>query len=64
MPIYSEVLEVSKEEIRDERFLSRLRRSGVGDVYAKDESKVKEEDDYTGERRKQKGKKDKKNAGK
>ena len=64
VPIYSEVLGISKEEIKDERFLSRLRRSGIGDVCAKDECAVKEEGGGSGKRRQQKGKKDKKNTGK
>lgn len=31
LPLYCDVFGVSKEELRDEKFLSRLRRSGVGE---------------------------------
>lgn len=35
VPIYVSILGIQKEEIKDERFLSRLRRSGLGDALSK-----------------------------
>ncbi|KAL8993051.1 MAG: hypothetical protein Q9169_006631 [Polycauliona sp. 2 TL-2023] len=35
LPIYLEVFKVSKEDLKDEKFLGRLRRSGLGDFMSK-----------------------------
>lgn len=50
IPIYGRVFGIQKEELKNERFLSRLRRSGIGDLKGKETiiSNVKSE----GKRRK------------
>lgn len=52
VPIYGRVFGIQKEELKDERFLSRLRRSGIGDLKSKETtiSNVKSENE--GKRRK------------
>ena len=51
VPIYGRVFEIQKEELKNERFLSRLRRSGIGDLKSKEATKnVKSENE--GKRRK------------
>ena len=52
VPIYGRVFGIQKEELKDERFLSRLRRSGIGDLKGKETtiSNVKSENE--GKRRK------------
>ena len=62
VPIYSEILSISREEIKDERFLSRLRRSGLDDSHAKVEAAAKENEGNSGKRRKRRGKKHSKHA--
>lgn len=36
IPVYTTIFGISKDELKDERFLNRLRRSGVGDVRNKE----------------------------
>ena len=58
IPVYGDVFGISKEELRDERFLSRLRRSGLGDSCAKSEMVEEGKGDKLGNAgRERKGKK-------
>lgn len=54
VPIYGRVFGIQKEELKDERFLSRLRRSGIGDLKGKETtiSNVKSENEGKRQKRK------------
>lgn len=41
VPIYGSVFGIQKEELKDERFLGRLRRSGLGDSRSTEETAAK-----------------------
>ena len=47
VPIYGRVFGIQKEELKNERFLNRLRRSGIGDLKSKEStiSNVKSENE-------------------
>jgi hypothetical protein len=50
--IYGHIFGIQKEQLKDERFLGRLRRSGLGDSRYKEGIAVKEQDVKHGKRRK------------
>ena len=52
VPVYGSVFGIQKDELKDERFLSRLRRSGLGDSQGKEETTSKAKDEKNGKRRK------------
>lgn len=41
VPVYGSIFGIPKEELEDERFLTRLRRSGHGDIRSKQETAAK-----------------------
>ncbi|KAK0512052.1 hypothetical protein JMJ35_005180 [Cladonia borealis] len=57
LPIYLSIFSVGKEELSDDRFLSRLRRSGLGDCRATEGNRVEDQFMKRGKGKK-KGKKD------
>lgn len=56
VPIYSTIFGVTKEELRDERFLGRLRRSGVGDSSVRTVIEAAANETHKGSSRESKGK--------
>ena len=48
VPIYSSIFGIHKEQLKEERFLSRLRRSGLGDSQSKEETAIEGKSDTHG----------------
>ena len=52
VPVYGVIFGIQKEQLKDERFLSRLRRSGLGDSRSKEETAAKDKGESSAKARK------------
>lgn len=57
VPIYASIFGIHKEQLKEERFLSRLRRSGLGDSRSKEETATEGKSENDGKSRKNSEKK-------